>query len=1312
MNKYIIIFFIIICILLVIYIIYKIYKKNKINNTSSNASNNSSTDIIPLTINQDSIVDYTLTLYTSLIEQKVDSYRITKYKMFENGPWNPLNLATLITTDKNNLWNNCWTETNIQTVNNRAIDTNIKDGGLRASDFIYIELVGQLKCGFNPPVDRKFIPNIKTDPRAITITQNKIFYMFSEEVFNNKNTITNIPLYVLDEFSGELQRFLITLTSDDLIVVPDDPIRANFAYTKPKYIDNTNSKTLKNILNNQASLIISHKLKDIYTIDTFANDIILYNKNDNSIVYSGNSYNNTGQVCRSPIKLSDIIKSDYIPVKNTNNIYTETNNYLNIFIYLTGGLRWGFKPRDKNGLFPLDNYSFPNFTVRIINDKIFVCRVIENINPEPIVSTQTIEFDLYLYNPIWDDDFSIHVKVEISYSTFLPIYYNITVSTVNNITDSELNIFPNTIKPINIDVFKSEPMFLYIGPKLYIPFNIRNRDNMMELYKPKPDSTSNEVILKCSVYEGDEEDKCKIQSKYTDNEAKAIKLCPPKPKEIDKVFSINKIPISPYISTPITFNFNKYIYDYTCIIICLLGPLSIGLSIPTIDGEFDANRYKLSIPDLEAIPISEKVLIIKSNSKTDLTIPPIDLYVYDKIYGILQIFSISRKSYYTTINGAQILNIYPADIKLIYPINFIANIHKNDIPIAEIPGVNIQKLSYVYLGPLIFENIIKNQDITPNPGCIPNCTLDTFGKDDGCGSKCENITLFNSPDMFNWFLKISDPLISSNILISKVYRINKDDNSYPLNVKLLDSQHNIIFNVSPSILDYNNKNIYANITLVFDTETSDSNRIKYNKLINNYYEFDREKNKYIGLGIELYPNFFQEQNQCLSDFEINIEKEKQEVSINIANSDLDICNANDKFKKNSDIYTSNINFVDPKTFIRNSELTSDYINSTSIIYTIENAANIYKVENYYLYKKDKNKKNYKNKKFKQTSLNDELIVFSKNFSLKREYPDQIEIPRDQKNCKSCYIMAVISCLGDRFALKYNIKSPYPSIMWVWSACDTFEIVNDLTYYLCDFCDGGTSDRISRWLYKNYTKLESCFPYSMLEKYKNLDVYNTEDLYYGADSSDYKDKCYECLNIENSIGIDKYEKLKDVKFSITELSRETILPHYPSNGDYTPFDIELLVKIMKYKLCRGSLVAAIEINDSLRNFLSNEWLLDPTIVFTNTQGVTHLDCFRGHSVTITGWGKGIDQFNNEVEYWEVRNSWGLNNTGYFRVAITTFSNQINTIGLDIPSIYFKISLGYDDIKKFASFYFDPAPIENLDELIELGIFEKSNNTVFD
>ena len=26
--------------------------------------------------------------------------------MFENGPWHPLNLATLITTDKNNLWNN------------------------------------------------------------------------------------------------------------------------------------------------------------------------------------------------------------------------------------------------------------------------------------------------------------------------------------------------------------------------------------------------------------------------------------------------------------------------------------------------------------------------------------------------------------------------------------------------------------------------------------------------------------------------------------------------------------------------------------------------------------------------------------------------------------------------------------------------------------------------------------------------------------------------------------------------------------------------------------------------------------------------------------------------------------------------------------------------------------------------------------------------------------------------------------------------------------------------------------------------------
>jgi hypothetical protein len=1306
MNKYIIIFFVIICILLVIYIIYKIYKKNKINNTSTN----SSTDIIQPTINQDSIVDYTLTLYTSLIEQKVNSYRITKYKMFENGPWDPLNLANLITPEKNNLWNNCWTETNIQTANNNTIITNIKDGGLRASDFIYIELVGQLKCGFNPPIDRKFIPNIKTDPGAITITQNKIFYMFSEEVFNNKNTITNIPLYVLDEFSGELQRFLITLTSDDLIVVPDDPIRANFAYTKPKYIDNTNSKTLKNILNNQASLIISHKLKDIYTIDTFANDIILYNKNDNSIVYSGNSYNNTGQVCRSPIKLSDIIKSDYIPVKNTNNIYTETNNYLNLFIYLTGGLRWGFKPREKNGLFPLDNYSFPNFTVRIINDKIFVCRVIENINPEPIISTQTIEFDLYLYNPIWNDDFTIHVKVEISYSTFLPVYYNITFSTVNNITDSELNIFPNTTKPINIDVFKSEPMFLYIGPKLYIPFNICNRDIMMELYKP--DSTSNEVILKCSVYEGDEEDKCKIQSKYTDNEAKAIKLCPPKPKEIDKVFSINKIPISPYISTPITFNFNKYIYDYTCIIICLLGPLSIGLSIPTIDGEFDANRYKLSIPDLEAIPISEKVLIIKSNSKTDLTIPPIDLYVYDKIYGILQIFSISRKSYYTTINGTQILNIDPADIKLIYPINFIENIHKNDIPIAEIPGVNIQKLSYVYLGPLIFENVIKNQDITPipNPDCIPNCTLDTFGKDDGCGSKCENITLFNSPDMFNWFLKISDPLIS-NILISKVYRINKDDNSYPLSVKLLDSQHNIIFNVSPSILDYNNKNIYANITLIFDAETSDSNRIKYNKLINNYYEFDREKNKYISPGIELYPEYFEQQNQCLSQYEINVEKEKEEVSIDMGNSHVcDDLNKKLKFKKNSDDVSSinNINFIDPNTFIRDFPITLEYINNTAITIGDDSLFDMGNYKNNYTYKNNKiyNYKSnytYKNIKFKPT-----LSIFAENFSLTKVYPYQIETPRNQGPCGCCYIHAVISCLGDRFALKYDIRSPYPSVVWVWSACG---ITNHEGQKICDFCNGGSTQTIAKLLQYDdslfYTKLEICFPLKMLKDYINMEqyrlkkiVFNRESIYYGDPSSVYYNTCYKCLEPE-SIGKDKYEKIKDVKFSISKSSIQNVLPYYPKNGEYTDFDIDLLVKMMKYKLCRGPLVATIYLGHSIKHFLANDWLLNPYIVYmlnynsVNEPIIGH--CAQYHSIVITGWGIGFSSSNEKVEYWEVRNSWGANNTGFFRVSISTLLTQNYSIGLDIP------------VREYLeSFSFDPAPIENLDELIELGIFKKSNN----
>jgi hypothetical protein len=1327
MIKYFIIFCICVFVFITIYVIYK-------NTVKSNTKDSNiiliETDEIPKQPTIENITSYDLNLYNNTLGNNKRAF-----KMFENGPWDSLNLAKLLNNESsNNLWNNCWTETNIATVNHTAIKTNI-NAGLRASDFVYIELVGLLKCGFNPPVDGVFTSNREKDPGAIPIIQNKIFYMFSEEAL--RNTFSNdIPLYVLDEFSGELQRFLITLTNSNLIVKPDDPYRSNYSFTNPTYIDNASSKSLRNILNNQASLIIGPKLKKNYKVDTFRNDIVLYNKNNNDIIYSGNSYdsyNNTCKVCISPIKLSTIINSDCIPFNNSNVIYNEFLERSRLFIYLTGGLKWGFQPRDKNGLFPIPNIStYENGNLlRIINDKLFfidIARGDINIS-DPEKPKSISEFDLYLYDVIWEIDFSLHIKVEIFYYEKDFIWYisdyRINVSPGNNIADNELNIFTITTKPPN--QFTHEPLFLYIGPKLYNQFDIYTNSNMIELYSV--DNSSSNPLVKCSIYEGDSCDRG--QSKYMNSEARAIKVCPPKPKEIDKIFSRYEIPVAPLIGNYIPFNIiSQYRYDYKCIIISFLGPLSIGLSIPSRTGEFaEDKRYTLTDNNLQAIPISEKTLIIKSKDDNYLNIVlPISLYVYDNVYKILQIFDITRKSEYTNINGQQILNVYPAKIVLKQPSMFFPNIYQYDIPIAENQGVNIKRLTYIYIGPLILDNINNNvtdssvPDSSVQNRCIPNCSITTFGQDDGCGSKCGNMTLLNSLDKTEWVFKISDPVSGNKeyVLTSQKY-INRQtpDNSFPIGVDLKDTKGNVVFNVAISPVDYTNKNNYANINVTFNPGINNSPLSKHRKLLESgNYTFDRFKNKYIGNGIELYPNFIEEQEQCLIDYKNDIEISKLQDSLNIKKPNT--VNINSKFSVSSSGITPGDKEykVNPITFIRTEPITPEYIESVANIEvndsSIVNVVNDSSVERY-------------------TFINSNIeyfdtppTVFPKKFSLKDMYPDQIEEPRDQGKCAGCYAYTVASCLGDRFALKYNIKSPYPSALWMMGNCVLplpHELVPWFTFgikNMCRFCIGGIPRALAYWLQKDgYTKMETCFPSYYLAEYLKPPSIPFQEVY----------KWGECLKERPRLS---FTPASRVKFSIVPETIKHIIVTLKRAGFYTMEEVELLIIAMKFALCSGPLCVDFKVTHEFEEFYSTIWNANSKTVFKpsiklfsqmlgSIGGFINLPirntCSSCHACTITGWGVGFDKDGLETEYWECRNSWGTNNTGYFRVAISTFATQRYTIGLDIPvvsnpgwfdtfSVTNTMRMHY--LKKITPFYFEPNPIENLEELIRAGVFKRSNN----
>ncbi len=317
------------------------------------------------------------------------------------------------------------------------------------------------------------------------------------------------------------------------------------------------------------------------------------------------------------------------------------------------------------------------------------------------------------------------------------------------------------------------------------------------------------------------------------------------------------------------------------------------------------------------------------------------------------------------------------------------------------------------------------------------------------------------------------------------------------------------------------------------------------------------------------------------------------------------------------------------------------------------------------------------------------------FNLKSVFPTQIEVSRNQGKCGSCWALSSVSILGDRLALKYGLECPYPSSLWLISAClDPYSNI----YYksMCggdppNGCQGGLPYIALDWLTNyGFTKLEKCWPYSLLLKLSKLEPDNPYKQIKFIKDTRADNCCLSCCPPQNHIE----ELTASVKFRIEEVTQILTKKKW---GDYTETEITNLQNALKIEImCKGTVLSSIAVTSEFQ-----KWLLDfqdplvgafPVFIPRNTN-----DSGIKHAVAITGWGS-LDG----VEFWQIRNTYGnsFGFDGYFWVAMSRVDNQQYWVGPDIPN-YFPY-WGFHDS---AAYFINPKDIDNLDELLANGILKK-------
>jgi hypothetical protein len=270
--------------------------------------------------------------------------------------------------------------------------------------------------------------------------------------------------------------------------------------------------------------------------------------------------------------------------------------------------------------------------------------------------------------------------------------------------------------------------------------------------------------------------------------------------------------------------------------------------------------------------------------------------------------------------------------------------------------------------------------------------------------------------------------------------------------------------------------------------------------------------------------------------------------------------------------------------------------------------------------------------------------------------------RNQGGCGCCWAMAVVSALSDRYAIKYKIANQELSAVPLISCGGAVIGSNMGPEGPCDGCGGtasnaqctcgGSAIAAGLWLESiGSTRLESCWPFTT--------VGSGDSPYVAPECPGFafdpgSDCCLTCCGTPAAAQA----------FTVEKGSTHAIIARTGQG-----LDIPAIIRAIKLDvMANGPIVTSFWLPkpENGHPAFEEDW-----VEYAGTGKVFIPSTPRSdgrHSVVITGWGH--DDRNN-VDYWEMRNTWGEVNgpgSGYYRFAMSTSVPKAYWTGVDIPIDY--------------------------------------------